>query len=142
MSSGFGKIIWKKPFLVIVVSVICAVVSGCATAEFTAYREVFQPKPSDAKVDVYHTVLPKLEYVEIGMISCSDTDDNWNIKQVVKKAREIGADAIIILGRVGTYGAGIPVGNTMVYGADEGYGIRSVAIRYKCLISKHPCLAA
>jgi hypothetical protein len=141
MSSGFGKIIWKKLLGDSSIRYLrCSF--RLRNCRIYCLPEVFQPKPSDAKVDVYHTVLPKLEYVEIGMISCSDTDDNWNIKQVVKKALEIGADAIIILGRVGTYGAGIPVGNTMVYGADEGYGIRSVAIRYKCLISKHPCLAA
>jgi hypothetical protein len=131
MSGGFRKIIRKKPFLAIAVSSLCAVVFGCAMPEVTFYGVTYPSKPLDAQIDVYQTALPQREYVEIAMISCGDTDDNWNMKQILEQAREIGADAIIIRGRVGTYGVGVPVGTQMVYGVSEGYGITAVAIRYK-----------
>ena len=46
------------------------------------------------------------------------------------KASEIGADAIIIIGRSGSYGSIVPIGN-MAYAETEDYGISAIAIKYK-----------
>ncbi|MFA6635573.1 MAG: hypothetical protein WCV56_00485 [Candidatus Omnitrophota bacterium] len=52
------------------------------------------------------------------------------MKQILMKAREIGADAIIVTGKSGSYGVGVPIGN-IAYGVSEGYGITAIAIKYK-----------
>ncbi len=49
---------------------------------------------------------------------------------MTKKARELGADGIIILGNAGTSGIGIPVGNA-AYVSSSGYGITAVAVKYR-----------
>jgi len=51
------------------------------------------------------------------------------MKQILIKARQIGADGIIILGKSDSYGVGIPIGN-MVYVTSESYGIKAIAIKY------------
>ncbi len=38
---------------------------------------------------------PAVEYIEFAQITCKDTNDKWSLEQITKKAREIGADAII-----------------------------------------------
>lgn len=103
---------------------------GCATAEIVMYHDSFHPKDPNCQIDVYDTVMPTKEYIEIARISCADTNDSWNMKQIKKKAREIGADAIIMKGRVGSFGMGVPSGN-MVIASAENYGIIAIAIKYK-----------
>ena len=72
-------------------------------------------------MDVFYTTKPDREYTEIARIICGDTDDSWNLEQILMKAREIGADAIIVIGRSCSYGVVVPVGN-MAYAEAEGYG--------------------
>ena len=110
---------------------------GCASTGFlmakpkvTVYGQTFPAKNIDAKVDVFNTTRPDKEYTEIAQITCADTNDSWNINQILMKAREIGADAIIVTGRAGSYGVGVPVGN-MAYAVAEGYGVSAIAIKYK-----------
>lgn len=114
-----------------------AILPACASTGFlmakpkvTPFGQTYSAKRPDEKVDVYNTSRPDREYVEIARISCGDTDDSWNMKQILTKAREIGADAIIITGRSGSYGVGVPIGNTAFVTA-EGYGMTAVAIKYK-----------
>lgn len=73
---------------------------------------------------------PAKEYLEFAQITCGDTNDNWNLEQITKKAREIGADGIIIVGKTGSSGVGIPMG-TSTYVVSEDYGMIAVAIKYK-----------
>ena len=94
------------------------------------FKQPYSPKGVGEDIDVYQTSLPNREYIEIAKISCGDTDDDWNMKQILKKAREIGADAIIMTGQKGSYAVGMPIGN-MAYAVSEGYGITAIAIRYK-----------
>jgi hypothetical protein len=101
-----------------------------AKAKVNMYTEPYPPKSFNAPLDIYRTQKPEQDYVEIAEISCSDSNDDWNLEQIQIKAREIGADAIIIVGDAGSYGVGVPVGNTMVYGGSQGYGITAVAIKY------------
>ena len=110
---------------------------GCSSTGFlmakpkvTPYGQKYNAKRLHEKIDVYNTSKPDREYIEIAQITCGDTDDSWNMKQILMKAREIGADAIIITGKSGSYGLGVPVGN-MAFGATEGYGITAIVIKYK-----------
>jgi len=123
-----------KLFMIIV---IMTNLIGCASTGFlmakpkvTLYGQTYPAKDPDEQVDVFNTYKPDREYTEIAQITCGDTDDSWSMKQILIKAREIGADAIIITGRSGSYGVGVPIGN-MAYAVAEGYGISAIAIKYK-----------
>lgn len=115
-------------------SILCA---GCASTGFlmaspkvTMFGSAYPSKAPDSPLDVYRAAKPQRDFVELAEISCGDTDDDWNLRQVLLKAREIGADGVILLGQSGSYGLGVPIGN-MVYATQEGYGLRAVAIRYR-----------
>lgn len=101
-----------------------------AKAKVNLYGNAYPSKEENANIDIYRTQKPNFDYVEIGEITCPDTDEEWALKQTLKKAREIGADGIIIIGNTGTYGVGVPVGDTLVYSGSESYGLKSVAIKY------------
>lgn len=101
-----------------------------AKAKVTLFGDSYPPKSEEAKIDVYMTNKPTQEYVEFAQITCGDTNDKWSLEQITKKAREIGADGIIIIGRARTSGVGIPMG-TSTYVMSEGYGMTAVAIKYK-----------
>lgn len=110
---------------------------GCASTGFlmaspkvTLFGSAYPAKPPDSRIDVFRATRPQRDIVEIAEISCGDTDDDWNMRQILRKAREIGADGVILLGQSGSYGVGVPIGN-MVYATQEGYGLRAIAIKYR-----------
>ena len=111
--------------------------NGCASNGFlmakpkvTLYGNAYPPKAESDPIEVFQSKLPERPYSEIARIEVGDTDDKWSMKQILLKAREIGADAVIITGRVGSAGYGVPVSG-MVIGASEAYGLSAIAIRFK-----------
>lgn len=98
-------------------------------AKVVMIGDAYPAKSTDATIDVFYTQVPS-EYIEIAQITCGDTDDEWCLQQIKIKAREIGADAIIIIGKASSYGVGIPIGYTTIV-STESYGINSIAIKYK-----------
>jgi hypothetical protein len=102
-----------------------------AKAKVTMFGNAYPPKDAEVTIDVYRTNTLTQEYVEFAQIVCGDTNDNCSLQQILKKAREIGADAVIITGKVGSYGIGIPMGNSLTYVANESYGMTAIAIKYK-----------
>lgn len=118
---------------------------GCASNGFlmaqpnvTVFKEGLTPRATSAPVDVYYSKVPDVEYDEIALISVGDTDDKWSMDQIKIKAREVGAEAVIIVGRVGSYG--VATGNAVSTGVTssatgiavgEGYGLEAIAIKYK-----------
>lgn len=72
-----------------------------AKPELTLFGETYPPKDEGTKIDIFITNKPTQEYVELAIITCNDTNDNWSLEQITKKAREIGADGIIIVGKKG-----------------------------------------
>ncbi len=120
-------------------------IHGCASTGFlmaqpevTMFGEAGTPKPSTVHVDTFYTEPPDREYDEIAQISVGGTDDNWNMEQIKIKARELGADGVIIIGRVGSYGYGTATGTstgsfgtTGGIGVGAGYGLVAIAIIYK-----------
>lgn len=118
---------------------VLLILSGCmASPEVTMLRESHPPKQATEHIDVFYTKKPDKPYIEIAKIKIGDTEDEWNLKQIKLKAREIGADGVIIIGRVGSYGygtaLGTPSGNfatTAIISASEGYGMVAIAIVYK-----------
>jgi hypothetical protein len=101
-----------------------------AKPKVTLFGETYTPKNEEAKIDVYITNNPTQEYIEFARITCKDTNDKWSLEQITKKAREIGADGIIIVGKAGSTGVGIPMGY-LTYVVSEEYGMTAIAIRYK-----------
>ncbi len=111
--------------------------ASCASTGFlmakpnvVMYGNPYPEKEKDANIDVYRTTKPDKEYIEIAEISCGDTSKKWNMKQILNKAREIGADGIIIIGKSGTMAVAIPIDKS-VYAVSEGYGLKAIAIKYK-----------
>lgn len=101
-----------------------------AKAQVTMFQEAYPKKHLDAQIDIYKTKQPDRDFIEFAEISCGDTNQEWALKQIKIKARQIGADGLIIIGKSGNYGTGSVIGNT-AYGASRGYGIKVIAIKYK-----------
>jgi hypothetical protein len=123
----------KKNGLILCVFVIIVFVYGCASTGFlmekpklNLFGNAYPSKDDNEVIDVFITSKPTREYTEFAQILCNDTDDKWNMQQVQKKAREIGADGIIIIGKAGFFGIGYS--NLIV---SEEYGISAIAIKYK-----------
>ena len=112
-------------------------ISGCqstgflmAKAKVTMINEPYPAKEENANIEVYITNPPSAPYIELAQITCDDTEDDWCLKQIKIKAREIGADGIIILGKSASGGVGVPIGN-MYYVSSEEYGMKAIAFKYK-----------
>ena len=101
-----------------------------AKAKVTLFGETYPPKEAGAMIDVFITNKPTQEYSEFAQITCRASNDKWNIEQITKRAREIGADAIIIIGKAGSSGVGIPMGYS-TYVVSQEYGMTAVALKYK-----------
>ena len=127
----------KKVGIFILLIASALLLSRCASTGFlmakakvTLFGDSYPAKSEDAKIYIYMTNKPTKDYVEFAQITCGDTNDKWSLEQITKKAREIGADGIIIIGKAGTSGVGVPMG-TSTYIVSEEYGMTAVAIKFK-----------
>lgn len=127
----------KKNVSIILTLVFLSTTISCASNGFlmakpvvTLFGEAYPAKGVNEKIDVYMTTKPVKEYLEVAKISCGDTSDKWSLDQITLKAREIGADAIIIIGNSGSTGVAMPIGNS-AYGVSSNYGMEAIAIKYK-----------
>ena len=105
---------------------------GCASTGFlmgkpkvTVFGDTYPQKAKDEAIDIYMTVKPSREYIEFAKITIEDTNEKWCMEQVLKKAREIGADAVVILGK-----GMVPIGEFSHYVVID-FGMTAVAIKYK-----------
>lgn len=126
-----------KPSSMLLTLFVLVFITGCASTGFfmarpkaIVYGDSLPPRAADSSIDVYVTSKPEKAYIEIAQISCEDTDDDWCIKQLKIKAREIGAEGLIIIGPAGYYGIGTSLGSVLVSSSD-GYGMIAIAIKYK-----------
>jgi hypothetical protein len=136
-AKAFPKMEWKTLLAVACVVIILPLVYSCASTGFlmgkakvTMLTDAYPPKEEHTTIDAYITTTPTQQYIELAKIICKDTSDEWCMQQIKKKARKIGADAIIILGKADSYGVGIPIGSFM-YVENESYGMSAIAIKYK-----------
>ena len=109
---------------------------GCATL-LTHTPEVVMfgagghpPKADDAAVEVFVTNKPVREYVEFAQITCAEPNDGKCLELVRAKAREIGADAIILTGKARSSSSERMGVNDVKYTTNEEYGIVAIAIKY------------
>jgi hypothetical protein len=126
--------LFKVFCLPMVLLILVAIFTGCASTGFLMekpkvtmfYKTVYPSKDEEADIDVYRTNTPTQEYVELAEIVCGDINDNWNLQQILKKAREIGADAVIITGKAGS--SEVVVGDAVV---SKEYGMTAIVIKYR-----------
>lgn len=98
---------------------------SCSSVDFLRYTDqTFEPTN---EVEVFQTNPPEKEYTELGLLSTETGDDA--IIDLKNKAKEIGANAIIIIGEKNKGTVAMPVGN-MAYGIPINE-LEAVAIRYK-----------
>jgi len=116
---------------VVLFAVIVIFLSACMSkAVVVLYGQPYPAKVDSVQIDVYRSVKPSKAYIEVGEISCKDTNKEWALNQLKIKAREIGADGLIILGPGATSSGGYLVGNVVV-SSSESHGYNAIAIRYK-----------
>jgi hypothetical protein len=125
---GGMKVRFTSLLLLLIFCLVSCASTGflMAKPKVTLFGSDYPPKSPSEKIDVFNTATPSVPYVEIAKISCGDTDENWNMRQILIKAREIGADGIMVTGQSGSYA----IGNG-AYAVSQGYGITAIAIRYK-----------
>lgn len=127
----------KKIVIVFCLLTTLILMARCASTGFlmakpkaTVFGETYPLKEEGEKIDIFITNKPTKEYIEFAQITCKDSNDNWNLEQITKKACEIGADGIIIIGNAGSTGVGIPMGYS-TYVVSKEYGMTAIAIKYK-----------
>lgn len=110
--------------LFIIMSVI---LSGCTTpVKVTRYTTAVFPPTHH--VEVLHTKAPNRDYVELGELSVKANDEEA-IKHLTEKAKELGADAILLLGERQQGSIAMPVGQMWM--AIPAKRLTAVAIRYQ-----------
>jgi len=98
---------------------------SCSSVDFLRYSyQTFEPTK---EVQIFQTNRPEKEYIELGLLTAKD--ENNALKHLKDKAKEIGANAIIILGKKNKGTVVVPIGN-MAYGVPVNR-LEAVAIRYK-----------
>jgi len=115
------------------------VLMGCASVKVVKYHEPFPPKELNAQIDLYDTVKPEKPYVEIGKLiyvsATSSVNEEKAIEDLKVKARELGADGLILKGfvesnvSVPAYTVGSGNQTTTTYQSKKDYV--AVAIKYK-----------
>lgn len=105
--------------------------TGCAPTHRVSYSpytdQTFAPT---AQVDVFRTKVPDRRYTELGelCIRVGRSTQESSVLHLTEKAKEIGANAIILIGERSRGAVGAPVGQMMV--AVPLRDTCAVAIRY------------
>lgn len=114
----------------IVLAATLVILVACAPAtRFARYTEAKYPPTTE--VEVLRTKPADRAYVELGEIRLrlKNSNEDDAILILKEKAREVGADAIVILGEQSRGAAIVPVGNMAM--AVPLRDLVAVAIRYK-----------
>jgi len=117
-----GFIVWFLAVLLLI--------SGCAST-VTLFGNAYPQKDEEATIDVYITKKPTHDYIEFAKIVCKLSNDKMCINQILKKAREIGADGVIIIGKAGISSDVVQIGKYSTNVNNEEYGMTVIAIKYK-----------
>lgn len=99
------------------------------SVNFMRYSEAIYP-PTNV-VEVLRSKPVEKEYVELGELYLKIKKSNQEeaVLQLKEKAKEIGADAIIILGEESEGSVIMPIGN--LYASVDRKSIKAIAIKYK-----------
>lgn len=113
--------------------VVVVALSACASngflmakPEVSLFGPTYPARDVSVPIEVFQSRMPDRPYTDIARIEVADTDDSWSMSQILKTAREIGADAVIVSGRSGSYAVG-----SSTYVAAKNYGLVAIAIKFK-----------
>lgn len=87
-------------------------------------------KKPGTTVEVFETHLPDKPYRELARVECPDQDHAYCRTMAIKAARQLGADALILIGPSGTQGAAF-TWSGITEGASQPVGLVAVAVAYK-----------
>jgi hypothetical protein len=115
-----------------IVLVSALLFSGCmATPRVLMLNQPFSAKNATANIEIYSNSFPDKPFTEIAQISCDDTSEEYCLNQLKIKAREIGADAIILKDKkIKSSGITYVAPGNAVETSFES-GMIGIAIRYK-----------
>ena len=121
-----------KTINLIIILVISLFLSACYSVDFIKYSE--ETYSATTSVDVFRNKPVDREYIELGELSLRVKKGIFSNQESVvlklkEKAKEIGADAIIILGEESEGSVIVPIGD-LYTSVDKRY-IIAIAIRYK-----------
>jgi hypothetical protein len=112
-------------------SVLLTLWSACAivvTPDVTMLGPKYQPKGKGEQIEVFETHQPERPYQEIARISI---DSATYMQLILDAAKEVGADAVIILGQSpATQAVGVPIVGG-AYAVAQSHGLTGIAIKYK-----------
>lgn len=107
--------------------IIALIFSGCTTP-VKVKKYVTAAYPPTQHVEVLHTKAPNRDYVELGELTVKANDEEA-IGHLTEKAKELGADAILLIGERQQGTIAMPVGQAWV--AIPAKRLTAVAIRYR-----------
>jgi hypothetical protein len=110
---------------------------GCASSGFlnprpsvTLYGPALPSRDKGAEVEMFQTQRPERPYSEIARIETTHGDDAWGMKQILAKARELGADGVIVVGSTRKAVEQVP-GAAQNMTVVRPYGISAIALRFR-----------
>ena len=117
---------------IIIILALSFLLSSCYSVDFVRYSDESYPESNN--VEVFRSKPVDKEYIELGELSLRVKKGLFSNQEDVviklkEKAREIGANAIIILGEEKEGSVIVPVGD--VYTSVDKRYIKAIAIRYK-----------
>ena len=89
----------------------------------------YPSKNNAEEIEVLLSKAPSRNYTEIALIKCENFTDNLAIESMKKKARKLGADAILIVGSASKEKVISSEGNTIVSKMEDS-GFTAIAIKY------------
>ena len=120
----------RIPFTVCLLTMLL-LLSGCSSTNVTIFGYAYPQKEQDATIDIYITKTPTQEYTEFAKLVCKLSNEEKCFKRLMAKARELGADGLIVIGKAGSTSVGVPLGSYAAYIDTKEYGITAIAIKYK-----------
>jgi ABC-type branched-subunit amino acid transport system substrate-binding protein len=115
-------------FSVVSLGIIVLIAKERSTVSVTLMNnQIFPPTEF---IQVFKTARPDESYIEIAELTIKDSNGSKSMNRIIAKAKELGADGVIIIGSAGESGGAVPIGN-IIYMESGSYGIKAIAIKYK-----------
>lgn len=103
---------------------------SCATAGMPSSVNMIAtagpPTPDSVNVEIFDASAPTRSYKEIAIILVGSGGEASRRNELVRRARQIGADAVVIRGRITAAGTAVPRGT----GPIGPYQLHATAIRF------------
>jgi len=115
-------------------ALIGLVILGCSPAVTKITLNYYLPRPKDHPIRVYTSILPKCEYLEVGIVKSRQRNELISMDRVTESlrstAREMGGDAVINV-RMGDQAMGARVNDDGDFFVDHDSVLQGTVIRWK-----------